>query len=263
MTRAPRPPTRGDPSFVRRAIRRAAGERDGRLGEPAQRVDPRLIFTPDHTALYVSVPKTGCTTIKTVMALAVGMTGPEAKDYLVGNRSIHNAWKAREVKWSALGKRARARMLFRPSTFRFTSVRNPFERVVSCYIDKILNHRRNSNLGRHFAGRGAVSLLSFLREVENQAPLERDIHCRAMTDLTFTGRFAYDDIVRYETFDDDLRRVMARLGLPDAPVPGPHPDDTTNAKARLPELLGARECALIREIYAADFEAFEYPASPP
>ncbi|MDQ2860492.1 MAG: sulfotransferase family protein [Pseudomonadota bacterium] len=233
-----------------------------RLGEAPASLDRRLIFTPDRTALYVSVPKTGCTTIKTVMGGATGLLDPESQDYRFSNPSIHNTWKDREIKWGDLAKRDRALMLAGGATFRFTSVRNPFERAVSCYLDRIVNHRRDSYLGQSFGEGGDVSLLMFLRVVAAQTPLERDIHCRAMSDLTFSDRLIYDDIVRYETFDADLRRVMGRLGLEDAAIPAPRPSDITHAKQRLGELLGGEECDLIREIYASDFATFGYPARP-
>ncbi len=232
------------------------------LGEPAARINPRMIFAPDRSALYVAVPKTGCTTVKTIVAAAVGMLDPKA----LTRRSrpgIHEAWRDREASWSHLPEAERQALLTSAATFRFTSVRNPFERAVSCYLNKIVGYDTDDHLGRHMKGLGVDTLLSFLEVVAGQPPLFRDVHCRAMTDLTHIGAVAYDDIVRYETFEADLRRIMVNLNVSTLDIPRPARRNRTDAGSRLHELLGPRECDLIREIYRRDFETFGYSMDLP
>jgi len=90
-------------------------------------------------------PKTGCTTIKMIVAASVGMLGDEALK--TRNRpGIHEAWRNREVNWSHLADAQREALLTGESTFRFTSVRNPFERLVSCYLNKIVDHGWGNSL---------------------------------------------------------------------------------------------------------------------
>lgn len=232
------------------------------LGERPARINPRMIFAPDRSALYVAVPKTGCTTVKTIVAAAVGMLDGEA---LKGRTrgGIHDAWRDREANWSRLPEAERQALLTSAATFRFTSVRNPFERLVSCYLNKIVDRGGGYNLGGRMKDLGVDSLLSFLEVVARQPPLSRDVHCRAMTDLTFAGAIRYDDIVRYETFEKDLRRIMARLNMTDFNIPRPAGRNRTDAGSRLHELLGPRESDLIREIYRRDFEAFGYSMDLP
>jgi len=85
---------------------------------------------------------------------------------------------------------------------------------------------------------GVRSLLSFLEIVARQPPLRRDVHCRAMTDLCYAGRIGYDDMIRYETFEADLRRVMARLNLVDFDIPKPAWRNKTDAGSHMRDLLG-------------------------
>ena len=232
------------------------------LGEPASRVNPRMIFAPDRSSLYVAVPKTGCTTIKTIVAAAVGMIDGEALERRTRG-GIHDAWRDRDANWSDLAEAERQSLLTGPATFRFTSVRNPFERLVSCYLNKIVNHGEGNHLGRRMRGLGVDSLASFLEVVARQPPLARDVHCRAMTDLTFAGALRYDDVVRYETFEEDLGRIMARLGIAGLAIPRPARRNRTDAGSRLRELLGPRESDLIRDIYRRDFETFDYAMDLP
>jgi hypothetical protein len=230
------------------------------LGEPPGRVNPRMIFAPDHSALYVAVPKTGCTTIKTVVAAAVGMIGAGALERRTRG-GIHDAWRDREANWTDLAEADRQALLIGATTFRFTSVRNPFERLVSCYLNKIVGG--GNYLSRRMKDLGVDSLASFLEVVGGQPPLRRDVHCRAMTDLTFAGAIGYDDVIRYETFETDLRRIMARLGVAALAIPRPARRNHTDAGSHLGEMLGPRESDLIRDIYRRDFETFGYPMAIP
>ena len=240
---------------------RAASDGWVDLGEPAARINPRMIFAPDRSALYVAVPKTGCTTVKTIVAVAAGMLRAKALERR-SRGAIHGRWRDREANWSHLSEAERQALLTGAATFRFTSVRNPFERLVSCYLNKIVGRGEDAYLGRRMKDLGVGSLLSFLEVVARQRPLLRDVHCRAMVDLTHISAVRYDDIVRYETFEADLRRIMARLNAPSLDIPTAA-RNRTDAASHLHELLGPRECDLIREIYRRDFEIFGYSMDLP
>ncbi|MBA3810164.1 MAG: sulfotransferase family 2 domain-containing protein [Caulobacteraceae bacterium] len=232
------------------------------LGEQPRQLNSRMIFTPDRSLLYVSVPKTGCTTIKMIIGASVGLLSPQALEHKTRG-AIHSTWNARNTTWSDLIDEKRNDLLTGPSTFRVTSVRNPFERVVSCYLNKITGKNDSFYLARKLRERGDTSIHAFLEFVRDEPPLRRDVHCRAMTDLCFSGRVQYDDLIRYETFEIDLRRMMVRLDLSTHGIPKPAAASKTNAGARMHDLLGPRECELVREIYAADFKEFGYSLDLP
>jgi Sulfotransferase family len=234
-------------------------DRPFRLGEPPDRLDPRMMFAPDRSSMYVAVPKTGCTTIKTILAACVGLLDPGALER-ASQAAVHRTWNARPVTWMALSEEEREDLLASATTFRFTSVRNPFERVVSCYLNKVVKPADSSHLARRVHDQGDVSLLAFLKFVRGQRPWRRDVHCRPMTDLCFSGHVAYEDIIRYETFDRDIRRVMSKLNFPEVNIPSPSVANRTDAGRRMHALLGPQECALIREIYREDFQEFGYSA---
>jgi hypothetical protein len=227
------------------------------LGEPPSRMDSRMIFSPGRGLLYVSVPKTGCTTIKTVVAASVGFVEPRVLSRNADG-SIHRALLGRGELWSGLTDAERGELLFDETVFRFTSVRNPYERLVSCYLDKLVEGRPKYYLRDLLLQRGEVTMLSFLRFVADQPPLDRDVHCRAMVDLCYAGHINYNEIIRYETFEDDLRRVMDSLQAVGWPIPKPWPVQRTFAGSHISEILGREERALIRRIYGRDFDAFGY-----
>ena len=222
-----------------------------------------MIFTPDHSALYVSMPKTGCTTIKTVMAGAAGLLDPAASDFGSGRNQVHGLWLEEGRRWNRLPEQQRQRMLRSGETFRFTSVRDPFERIVSCYLSKVASNTSRNRLRRMMMERNDLTLLGFLKLVQRQPFLERDIHCQRQVDISSWGNIGFDFLIRYENFSADLLKVIGRLNVPNLRIPKRNPNAATHAGDRLEDLLGADEIALVREIYEADFEAFGYPIAAP
>jgi hypothetical protein len=237
-------------------------ERSLQLGEQPRQLDSRMIFGPDRSVLYISVPKTGCTTIKMIVAASIGLLNPRMLEHPTRG-GIHNIWNNRNLRWSNLIDSKRRALLTSDATFRFTSIRNPFERVVSCYLNKIVNNDGSFYLSSQLHDQGNVSLQKFLEFVREQPALKRDVHYRAMTDLCFSGRVSYDDIIRYESFESDLRRIMARLNVSTLNIPTPSASNKTEAGSQMHALVGLRERDLIREIYRGDFEEFGYSMDLP
>lgn len=221
-----------------------------------------MVFTADLGTLYVAVPKTGCSTIKTILAASTGLL-PGDVDPRRGWPQVHLAWRTRPGNWSSLAAADRAALLGGEGVFRFTSVRNPFERVVSCYLNKVARKGDSNVLARSMRRLGVDSMLSFLEAVAAQPPLRRDVHCRAMTDLCRPDRIVFGRIIRYEHFESDLRSVMEALGLGDRDIPQPRWRHRTDAGRHVAELIGPRERDLVREIYRDDFEAFGYSLEIP
>jgi hypothetical protein len=221
-----------------------------------------MIFTPDHSVLYVSMPKTGCTTIKTVMAGAAGLLDPAARDFGSDRNQVHDLWLEEGRRWNRLSEPQRQSMLRSGETFRFTSVRDPFERIISCYLSKVASNTSRNRLRRMMMDLGDLTLLGFLKAVQKQPPLERDVHCQRQVDLSSWGNIVFDFLIRHESFSADLRTVIDRLNVPRLRIPRRKANAATHAGDHMAHLLGPDEIALVREIYEADFEAFGYPADP-
>ena len=221
-------------------------------------MDQLLIFTPDFRALYVSCPKTGCTTIKTVMAAAAGGIDPMTEDFGLSVANIHEWWVRHEPRWSGVTPRERLDLVQSPDVFRFTSVRDPYERIASCWLAKVARPN-NSRLRTTMRERGDSSLLGFLRYVAETPPLARDIHCRRLVDLTGNGAVSFDAVIRHERFAADLSVIIERLAVRGLRIPQQNPARPTHAVEKMAELMGPAERALAAEIYADDFAAFGYP----
>jgi len=95
--------------------------------------------------------------------------------------------------------------------FFFSSVRNPWDRMVSRYHYGL----RNPKSIWHPPAAGAADFAAFVRHPDV------GYHSRrfALEPFLFErGTPAVDDVVRVESFAWDLRRIQARLGLGDLPL---------------------------------------------
>jgi hypothetical protein len=148
--------------------------------------------------------------------------------------------------------------------FRFTFVRNPFVRVLSCYLDKIVNSipermRLLPILGLDPKA-GAPDFRSFLEAIAATPLPDHDVHWAPQVWLLQPDHVPYDFIGRMERFDVDLAHVCDRLGIDRTPSPPAH---STGAAEQIASHYGPEETALVRSIYGEDFKRFGYDERAP
>ena len=241
-----------------------------------------------HRIVYAFVPKAACTTLKTALADCLPKTGatrrvgsPEVR----AEMRIHQESALHGLRNVAILGDATARTLLTdPGVLRFSFVRNPLARLHSAWADKI-------RLGdgpifrpviRALApavaddapdvGPSGISFARFLDWVCEQPDAERDPHWASQAGLIFPQAIDYRLIGRVEQFDADVERLRPHLvaaGIaPDAFRPR-----RLNVSEVAPwrEAYDARLAARVRDVFAADFEAFGYdpddwrprPGAPP
>lgn len=221
------------------------------------RVDYLTHISPRHRCVFVEVPKAGCSVVKRVLQYCeVAGEGfdPSAS---VHDRSISPL--AAPLK----GGFALDEVFGTPSPYyRFSFVRNPYTRALSCYLEKIageqwLREKRLPDLG--FDPQGEVSFVEFLRAVAEQPPADMDIHWAPQHFLLSLAQVRYDFLGRFENFHDDLRRMIHAVGLT---VPEPLLQQgtahATGAGGRLEEYYDAEALELVQQIYREDFTGLGY-----
>lgn len=147
--------------------------------------------------------------------------------------------------------------------FRFTYVRNPFTRALSCYLDKMVQNngerkRLAPELG--FAEDYHPTFREFLEAVQRQPDERRDIHWMTQSLLLQLNTIQYDFIGRFESFSSSFPRVLERINVPpeyfsSADKRSRHP---TNSASKLQEYIGEPAKKLILTIYESDFKALAY-----
>lgn len=226
--------------------------------------------SPGRRLVYVETPKVACTSIKyLVQSLELEAQGLPPREF--SGPLIHNR---RESPLPAIGTMPRdavEEVLRGPDYFRFTIVRDPFERALSCYLSKIarplpqrkriiaaqdgIRHQDAVDDGR------AISFETFLDVVSGQTVREMDIHWRPQSDHLMLGLIPYDFIGRYDALQSGLGYVKnARFAQSEVCLP--EATNATRAAQDMARWYTPRCIELVRKIYRNDFEAFGYIPEP-
>jgi len=199
----------------------------GELGFP----ESTYLVDTTRRLVYLPIPKVACTSLKTWFV----DTSPDADVELDPASFKVNMWLGEEGNRYLLKDPA---LLTDPSVFRFCFVRNPWSRLVSAYLNRIVGRGveykrlmrklgrghwyrldkrarfalRERVLGAGWSERAEPSFRDFVfKEVAVTEPGEMDPHWRPQCD--FLGRYELDFVGRFERLREDLRQLSGQLGI--------------------------------------------------
>lgn len=224
-------------------------------------LDYAVHVSPAHRYIYVVNPKVGCSSILwTLQRLESG--DPDRQPARVG--TIHAREQSPLQRPSQLG--AAAEILRDGRYFIFTFVRNPFDRLLSCYLQKIVRPTAQRRVALGLLGRAAdddrtITLAEFIHAIAAQSPAQMDPHWRPQWTQTLQAWARYDAVGRFERFDADLLRIGTRLTPAFGRFVYSERRQATGAKPFAwitPDL-----AELVRDVYARDFDAFGYAPDVP
>ncbi|MBU2956424.1 sulfotransferase family protein [Paracoccus sp. 1_MG-2023] len=249
---------------------------------------PGVWMTESESIIYRVVPKCACSTIGQVMFHS------DHGRFFDGD--IHDSTEGLH-KWSQdhsqplIEKGVHDR-----KAVTFTCVRNPYNRILSSFFDKIAGIQRN---GRRYRGNLVPQLIQrygidvgspendfqfdqvasfrrfllFARDtIRFRKPMEPDIHWSAMSGHVSTfivngGR--YDQIFFTETFDQGMQKVLdaadtpVRIKLEDVPRFNESEGHGPRRAHKVSEYFDDLSRHLVWEIYKSDFELFRYDFDDP
>lgn len=187
--------------------------------------------------IYFINPKCACTTIKA---------------FLAANDPILDVDLTRIGQDGAFGKVDRMEDISPYSDyFRFTFVRNPWDRLVSCYFEKVIGQGRWPEI---FGS--SPSFADFVRVVHSIPDEEADIHYQSqhLNVTNDAGKLVVDFVGRMENIQNDIRKVAS---VRDLECSLKH---FRKSKGRKPyqEHYDEETRALAGERYAADIKLFSY-----
>ncbi len=189
--------------------------------EPAGEARPpaTTVLLARQRAVYVEVPKVACSSIKLALAGVLGIDlGPAG-----GNPHA--------VDFPSAPPPARGPALY-PGLFSFAFVRNSWDRLVSCYRDKILGEAPDFTAFHPTRGvayclagfdvfRAGMPFEEFVDAVASIPDAEADEHFRSQHTFVTSaaGAIAVDFVGRFETLAADFGAVGRVLGLPATALP--------------------------------------------
>jgi dermatan 4-sulfotransferase 1 len=210
------------------------------------REKPQLYLFAEHKFGYVQIPKVASRAIRSAVTAFMSDVAPdEAVD-----KSLEEEFEARYAQHM---KHREIAVLARDN-FIFAFVRNPYERIHSCYKNKIEDVRNfgGSNIfEKHGIGLG-VTFDEFVRRVSSLPDNKSDRHFRSQAwFLTLEGLLFPSFVGKLENLSEDWDILEKRFGI------APPPKINVSSVKPLPEM-SVQTKSLICERYAEDFKLFGY-----
>jgi hypothetical protein len=221
--------------------------------------DFHVICSPRHHYMYLGTPKTASSTVRKIL-IWLEVDGDMAQ-------VPKQIWDWTLIPFSSISELDVKvdEVFFTKKYFRFAFVRNPYTRILSCYLDKIVGpfHQRQVRLPK--LGLKPDAVISFSKFVDRvkEMPLSDD-HWAPQVELLRPSRIDYDVIGRFESFQSSMQTILGHI-QPDAAVPWQQlvvDRHATGAASRVAELIGVHERRIIEKVYEADFEQFGYSHDP-
>lgn len=131
--------------------------------------------------------------------------------------------------------------------YKFAFVRNPWDRVVSCYHNKVLT-KNDKNFQRCF-GKNFEFFVDF---INSQDLTKGDFHIKLQTKLIPVERMNF--IGRLENFNEDLKFLLSVIGLKDQEIPHKNRSEHKHYSTYYTE----RTKEIIAQKYKEDIETFGY-----
>jgi hypothetical protein len=227
-----------------------------------------IIAVHDRKLLFYAVPKAANTSVKAILSDHIQTTLPrELRSRVPGQNTGGTLFRKdrRPLMYEAgiLLCKHQAAALSGYTGFAF--VRNPWDRLVSCYANKLTR----SQLAKDPQGRGTLrslaragalsedmSFADFARAVASISDKKANRHFRSQ--YTFLvgrrGRLMPQRILKFERFEEDLRAILSEFKLEKTEVP--HKKPTRRGDYR--EYYDTELKELVASRYARDIELFGY-----
>lgn len=195
-------------------------------------------------AAFIALPKNANSTINALIFEKLNVSYNKTN-----YQSIHDAKRPFSITRQELIALRRSK---RPFTFAFA--RNPYERLVACWENKINEEEHDIQFHYGPLFKKGMSFEEFAEVVCMIPDRFSDIHFRSQHAFLFAGSLPlYDYLGRIESFDRDIQYVIKRLELA-SDVPTMNMSDTAAWKKHYNERLVEK----VYERYEKDFQVFSY-----
>ena len=213
-----------------------------------------FILFRDIPLMYGRVPKVANSSIKAALCKLLSLR-PDGGIKTTSDRF----WRDNTHGETQLITPLQARRL-RTSHFSFSFVRNPFDRLVAAYNNKILEIEDVPLPMKRMGLHHGMSFASFIQAVCDADPLMMDNHVRPQAEmLTTSNKLVPKFVGRMEHINDHWRRLRGRMQLEGLPTLGSLPMKNVRREGRkdIRDLFSSS--ALIDQVlerYSQDFKRF-------
>lgn len=227
------------------------------------RYQSRYIVSDEHRFVYFVVQKVACTSIKSAL-LPLFDVLDDNPEFLRrdGSPEIHKTF-------AASGYQIKKRPLLRKldgkyrDYFKFAFVRNPWDRLVSCYLQKFtpggkgLVRQPEYEGARLYVG---MPFAEFVEAVHKIPDEEANPHFRSqhVSLCNPEGEVMADFVGRFERLEKDFAYVTKKIGAAET-IELPHKLSSPGRESRhFTDFYDKRLASLVHERFQRDIETFDY-----
>ncbi|XP_053883781.1 carbohydrate sulfotransferase 9-like [Malaclemys terrapin pileata] len=232
-------------------------------------VATRIFVEHNHKFIYCEVPKVGCSNWKKIILLLTLNLSRKANE--VDHDLIHQTSLIKRL--SSYPSDYQEKLLTSYTKVMFT--RDPLERLVSAYRDKLLHSepyysitvaneikatcRKNENSTEK------VTFQEFVNFILTKKQEHLDIHWKPMFLLCDPCNIHYDIMGKFETLEQDSEHVLRNIGAPeDMHYPnfkkyGSEKRTSDDITLEYLGKLSSEKIEKIKKLYQMDFALFNYP----
>ena len=218
-----------------------------------------FILFRDIPLMYARVPKVANSSIKASLCRLLN----EEPDGDI-KTTADKFWKDHTHGETSLITPQQARRL-RKTHFSFSFVRNPFDRLVAAYNNKLLEIEDVPRPMKQMGLRHGMPFPQFIDIVCQCNPTELDIHVRPQSDMLLANNILVPKFVgRMEHINEHWQALRRRMKRESLPVLGKLPQKNVRRQGRsdiLEQFNSAKLIDAVLERYAQDFEYFYSPYS--
>jgi len=210
------------------------------------REKPQLYLFPEYKFGYIQIPKVASRSIRVAVTAFMSESTDEKNidQDLIAEFEERYASHMKHSEIATLSK----------DNFIFAFVRNPYERIHSCYKNKIEDVRALG--GRNIFEKHGINLdvtfEEFVKKVSTLPDNKSDRHFRSQAwFLTWEGALIPSFVGKLENMTDDWQMLQERFGI------APPPQINVSSVKPLPEMSSETKGLIIKR-YEHDFKLFGY-----
>lgn len=232
----------------------------------------KYIVSEEHRFVYFVTPKVACSSIKAALMPIFSLDMEKYSFIDRQGRKLLRPHKAFDESPFQLNKK---QYLDRESDFRsflrFGFVRNPWDRLFSCYRQKLIVRKKpdrkdnvplkgsSANPKAFYLGMPFAEFIERVCEIPDK---ESDQHFRSQSNIFYARkpeeRCLASFIGRFETLGDDFSKVMSQLGLSDRVTLGHTLRSRNRKKQPYTDYYDERLRRLVADRFSNDIRLFGY-----
>lgn len=224
---------------------------------PLHWVNYNINISLKHKYIYFENPKVACSTIKkTLIKWELGELYSRWGD-IIHRPLFHTAF----AKPYLLHEDMLNKVFNDPEFTKFSFVRSPYTRILSCYLQKIIRKASGfAEISKYLNSKEIEENISFERFLDillKMTDFEMNSHYRPQYSQLFGDDIELDYIGRFERFDSDFGALLRQLKGDKVSIEE-HSKHKTQAQNRLFDYFNDESIEKVNQIYKKDFEKFKY-----